>query len=80
VSMKILRLPDVKVLTGMSRSTIYGRMADGLFPGQVRLGPRMVGWPEVEVLAINRGRMRGATEDQIRALVAALKAARLNAA
>lgn len=34
----ILRLPAVKTLTGLSRSTIYLRMADGTFPKAVSLG------------------------------------------
>jgi hypothetical protein len=35
----ILRLPAVKARTGLSRSTLYARMARGQFPAQVALGP-----------------------------------------
>ena len=45
----ILRLPDVKRSTGLSRSTIYLRIAQGIFPQPVSLGRRAVGWLEVEV-------------------------------
>lgn len=45
----ILRLPAVKVRTGLSRSTIYLRMAEGRFPQPVSLGGRAVGWIEAEV-------------------------------
>lgn len=45
----ILRLPAVKARTGLSRSTIYLRVAEGAFPGPVRLGGRAVGWLESEV-------------------------------
>ena len=45
----IIRLPAVKVRTGLSRSTIYSRIAQGSFPQPIPLGPRAVGWPEVEV-------------------------------
>lgn len=45
----ILRLPIVKQRTGLSRSTIYLRMADGCFPKPVSLGGRAVGWVEAEV-------------------------------
>ena len=31
--------------TGLSRSSIYSYVAQGLFPRQRRLGPRRVGWP-----------------------------------
>jgi prophage regulatory protein len=45
----ILRLPAVKARTGLPRSTIYARIAQGEFPSPVRLGPRTVGWLESEV-------------------------------
>jgi len=45
----ILRLPAVKARTGLSRSTIYLRIADGSFPRPVSLGGRAVGWIEAEV-------------------------------
>lgn len=45
----ILRLPNVKARTGLSRSTIYLRIAEGSFPTPVSLGGRAVGWIEGEV-------------------------------
>jgi prophage regulatory protein len=45
----ILRLPVVKARTGLSRSTIYLRVADGSFPRPVSLGARAVGWVESDV-------------------------------
>ena len=45
----ILRLPAVKVRTGLSRSTIYLRISQGRFPKQVTLGDRAVGWLEHEI-------------------------------
>jgi prophage regulatory protein len=45
----ILRLPDVKRSTGLSRSTIYLRIGQGTFPKPVSLGGRAVGWLEAEV-------------------------------
>lgn len=45
----ILRLPIVKARTGLSRSTIYLRVAEGSFPAPVSLGGRAVGWIEAEV-------------------------------
>ena len=45
----ILRLPDVKTTTGLSRSTIYLRVAEGSFPKPVGLGGRAVGWLEAEI-------------------------------
>ena len=46
---RILRLPSVKARTGLSRSTIYQRIAEGSFPRQVSLGPRAIGWLESDV-------------------------------
>jgi len=45
----ILRLPTVKARTGLSRSTIYQRVADGSFPRPVSLGARAVGWVESDI-------------------------------
>jgi prophage regulatory protein len=46
----ILRLPDVKRSTGLSRSTIYYlRITQGTFPKPVSLGGRAVGWLEAEI-------------------------------
>jgi prophage regulatory protein len=46
---KLLRLPQVKSTTGLSKSTIYSRIADGTFPKQVPLGPRLVVWVESDI-------------------------------
>lgn len=45
----ILRLPDVKSRTGLSRSTIYLAMKNDYFPKSISLGPRCVGWIESEI-------------------------------
>ena len=47
----ILRLPKVKAITGLSRSTIYLRMSEGTFPKHISLGSRAVGWLKSEVNA-----------------------------
>jgi prophage regulatory protein len=47
----ILRLPAVKTRTGLSRSTIYLRVAEGRFPKPISLGARAVGWIDAEVEA-----------------------------
>ena len=35
---RILRLPTVLLRTGLSRSTVYARVAQGTFPRQLSLG------------------------------------------
>ena len=46
---KLLRLPQVKATTGLSKSTIYSRITEGTFPKQISLGPRLVVWVESDI-------------------------------
>ena len=48
---RLLRTPEVIEMTGISRATIYRKMAEGLFPQSVRLGPNAVAWRLSEILA-----------------------------
>ena len=47
--MNILRLPQVKERTGLSRSQIYALIRQKKFPRQVELGLRAVGWLEGDI-------------------------------
>jgi prophage regulatory protein len=75
----ILRIPAVKFASGLSCSTIYQRITQGLWTRPVSIGARAVGWPTDEVEAINAARIAGKTDEEIRTLVANLEAARQNA-
>ena len=62
VPIRIVRLPAVQARTGLGRSTIYVRLAEGSFPRPVQLGARAVGWIEEVVdewirqrIALSRG-------------------------
>jgi prophage regulatory protein len=46
---KLLRLTQVKQATRLSKSTIYARIAEGTFPKQIPLGPRLVVWVESDI-------------------------------
>lgn len=46
---KILRLKDVQETIGLSRSYIYGKLAEGCFPKPIPLGDRAVGWLESDI-------------------------------
>ena len=46
---KLLRLPQVKESTGLSKSSIYARIAEGTFPKQISIGPRLVVWVESDI-------------------------------
>ena len=63
----ILRLPAVKSSTGLSRSTTYLRVAQGLFTKLINLGCRAI------------AHIAGKTNAEVRDLVARLEAARKTA-
>lgn len=46
---RFLRLADVKARTGLSRSAIYLNISRGIFPRNINLGSRTVGWLESEI-------------------------------
>lgn len=72
----ILRLPAVKTESGLSRSTIYLRITQGLWTRPISLGGRSVGWPASEIAALNAARIAGKTDNDIRDLVKKLEATR----
>lgn len=75
----ILRLPAVLKRRGRSRSSHYADIKSGLYVKPVQIGSRAVGTPEDEVDALNAARIAGKSDDEIRALVAKLEAARKTA-
>lgn len=70
------RRKHVQAVTGLSRSSIYVRIAQGLLPTPVALGARAVGWPQDEIEAVNRARIQGHDDATLRRLVTALVAQR----
>lgn len=45
----VLRLPQVRARTGLSRSTIYAKVGNKEFPAPIPLSARAVGWLDSEV-------------------------------
>ena len=78
-ALTILRRKQVQAESGYSRSTIYLRIAQGLWPKPVSLGARAVGWPAGEVSALNAARIAGKSDGEIRALVKKLEVERRRA-
>jgi prophage regulatory protein len=72
----IFRRRQVQAESGYSRSTLYGRISQGLWTRPVSIGPRAVGWPAGEVAALNGARIAGKSDAEIRSLVRKLEAAR----
>ena len=60
---KIIRLQAVKARCGLSRSTLYNRMAAGEFPSPIALGARSVGWVESEINAWIVARINASRKD-----------------
>lgn len=76
--MSILRMPAVKAETGhRSHASIYNAIHAGLFTKPVPIGARSVGWPDYEVSAVNRARIAGQSDSEIRELVKRLHAKRV---
>ena len=48
-TVRMLRLPDVCEITGLSETTVWRREKDGLFPRRRRLGANLVAWRSDEV-------------------------------
>jgi len=46
---QLLRLPQVKSITGLSKSSIYARISQGSFPRQISLGPRRGVWVDSDI-------------------------------
>ena len=76
--MAIFRMAAVKTETGhRSHASIYTAIKAGLFLKAVPIGERSVGWPDYEIFAINRARIAGQSEAEIRDLVSRLHAKRI---
>lgn len=46
---RVIRLPETELRTGLKKSTIYERLANGEFPKPINLGSRAVGWIESDI-------------------------------
>ncbi|ABD86563.1 helix-turn-helix transcriptional regulator [Rhodopseudomonas palustris] len=46
---RIIRLKTVLARAGLSRSTIYRKIAEGTFPAQLRISSNGAGWRESEI-------------------------------
>lgn len=73
---RILRLPKALEQSGYSRSTLYQRIADGLWTRPVSIGARAVGWPDFEVSSLIAACIAGKSDADIRELVTKLQAQR----
>ncbi|MFZ6771341.1 helix-turn-helix transcriptional regulator [Undibacterium sp. SXout7W] len=47
---QVFRLPQVKALTGLGKSSIYAAMRQGNFPASRSLGARAIGWFQSDII------------------------------
>jgi prophage regulatory protein len=76
---RMLKLRDVLSRRARGTTSHYADIQRGLFTKPVKTGIKASAWPEAEVEALIRARIAGKTDDEIRALVAKLEAARAKA-
>ena len=46
---RIIRFNTVRARTGLSRSTIYRKIAEGTFPAQLKISTNGAGWRESDI-------------------------------
>ena len=58
---RILRMAEVKTITGLSRSSIYEMMKCNQFPKSIKIGKRAIGWISAEIFSWIEGRVKSRT-------------------
>jgi len=72
----LIRLPEVKARTGLSRSSIYQFIRDGMFPSPVKLSPRAVAWVSSEIQAWLEARIAASRKPVVLARAAGARGSR----
>ena len=57
--MRLIRIKEVRHLTGLSTASVYRKVKANEFPQSISLGARTVGWVESEVLEWVESRIAG---------------------
>lgn len=66
---KIIRRPEVLELLKISRSNLYQKIDQGLWPAPIQLGARAVAWLSTENEQILAAMISGKNQDEIKELV-----------
>ena len=69
-TISLFRRPLVQQITGDSKSTIYRKIKAGLLTKPVKISTNSVAWPKSEIEAINKARIAGKSEDEIKQALA----------
>jgi prophage regulatory protein len=65
MSQRLIRLPQVKAMVGLGRSSIYDRIKRGEFPKPIKVG-RVSGWIEAEVQVWISERIQASRPEQVK--------------
>lgn len=76
----LIRQPEMERRLGHKRSSTFRKIAAGLLPPPVRLGPNSKAWGEHEIDAIAAALLAGKSDAELRELVQRIVAARQVAA
>ena len=66
---KIVRRPEVLELLNISRSNLYQKIYQGVWPTPIQLGARAVAWLSSENEQVLSAMIAGQSQDEIRELV-----------
>ena len=64
MNQRLIRLPQVKAMVGLGRSSIYDRIKRGEFPKPIKVG-RVSGWIEAEVQVWISERIQASRPEQV---------------
>jgi prophage regulatory protein len=73
---KIVRRPEVLELLCISRSNLYKKIEQGLWPKPINLGARAVAWISTENEQLLNAMIAGQSQEEIKQLVKALEESR----
>jgi prophage regulatory protein len=76
---RMVRVPQAIVLLGEKKSSFYAKVIAGLMPRPIKIGAKAAALPDYEIRAVNTARIRGVSDEELRALVADLHEARKTA-
>lgn len=73
---KIVRRPEVLALLQISRSNLYCKIEQGLWPKPIQLGARAVGWLSTENDQVLAAIIAGQSQEELKQLVKTLEETR----
>jgi len=75
-SIRMLRIREVMLITGLARSTVWLCVKRGTLPTPVKIGIKSVAWSSLEIDQVVKARLAGFSEEAIKDLVKRLEGER----